>query len=112
LLKIQNGLFIIGNYRFCCTVFIDVLRFFYFLPKLLHITSSLPFLQKYLLGFSLTFATTVGWLFAFDREILELSLALLILASIFIYITVGVAHKVVYDNASKLEKDNKGQRNF
>jgi len=46
---------------------------------------------------------TVGWLFAYDNEILELSIAFLILGAIFSFIAIGASSKRIQDNLFTLE---------
>uniref|UniRef100_H2YLM8 Uncharacterized protein n=1 Tax=Ciona savignyi TaxID=51511 RepID=H2YLM8_CIOSA len=52
----------------------------------------------FFIGYMLTFSITVGWLFAFDREILGLGLALLILAVCSAYVAIGSSCKALTDN--------------
>nr|CAB3262977.1 uncharacterized protein LOC100186076 [Phallusia mammillata] len=59
------------------------------------------------LGYCLAFGSTVGWLFAFDREILGLSFALLLIAVLSVYLAIGTSCKVVADNVDALEANNK-----
>ena len=64
--------------------------------------------QTFLICHSVGFGATIGWLFAFDREILELSLAMLILSVASIYVAVGISYKRVHDNLEHLDtKENK-----
>ena len=53
----------------------------------------------------------MGWLFAFDVEILELSLALLLLAAFSAYFAIGASCKLVYDNQAELLPSSKGKIN-
>ncbi|XP_078487676.1 uncharacterized protein LOC100186076 [Ciona intestinalis] len=55
-------------------------------------------------GYIMAFSTTVGWLFAFDREILGLALALLILAVASVYIAIGSCCKALAHNVASLTR--------
>ncbi|XP_076813061.1 uncharacterized protein LOC143459705 [Clavelina lepadiformis] len=61
----------------------------------------------FLCGYTLAWGSTVGWLFAFDAEILELSLALLLLAAFSAYFAIGASCKLVYDNQTELLPNSK-----
>ncbi|CAK8688929.1 unnamed protein product [Clavelina lepadiformis] len=62
-----------------------------------------PFLAAYILAWS----STIGWLFAFDNEILELSFVILILAAGSVYVALGASCKVVRQNVLHLEANCK-----
>lgn len=51
---------------------------------------------------------TVGWLFAYDTENLELSLAMLLLSAFSFYGALGVSWKLVYDNEEDLKQNSPG----
>ena len=66
-------------------------------------------LQSFLACFIVGFGSTIGWLFAFDREILILSFFILILSAAGIYGAVAILHKRVYDNLKILNtKEHRG----
>ena len=67
-------------------------------------------LQSFLLSYFFAFGGTLAWLFAFDREILSLSLLILIFSTILLYIALGISYKRVYDNLKQLNTEkNRGQ---
>nr|CAB3262978.1 uncharacterized protein LOC100186076 [Phallusia mammillata] len=63
--------------------------------------------KTFLISYCAAFIVTVGWLFAFDREVMGLSFALLLVAALSVYVSVGALCKAAADNAEALEKDNK-----
>ena len=52
---------------------------------------------------------TVGWIFAYDNEILELSFAFLVLGAIFSFIAIGASCKRIQDNIFTLEIKGNGE---
>ena len=66
-------------------------------------TDFLLFWQLFLIAYSAAFMMTVGWLFAYDNEILELSIAFLILGALFTFLAIGASSRRIQDNLFTLE---------
>ncbi|CAK8688936.1 unnamed protein product [Clavelina lepadiformis] len=62
--------------------------------------------KGFLVFYSIGFLSTVGWLFAYDRESLELSLVALLLGVVSLGASLGISYKLVYDNLAKLEMNS------
>ncbi|XP_076814738.1 uncharacterized protein LOC143460930 [Clavelina lepadiformis] len=58
----------------------------------------------FLVSYIFLFLIPIAWLFSFDNEILELSLAFLILAAVVAYITIGISCKRTHDSEKILKK--------
>jgi len=57
----------------------------------------------------IAWAATSAWLFAFDNEILELALALLILSVASGYVAVGASYVSVRKHVDKIATNSKGR---
>ena len=53
---------------------------------------------------------TVGWIFAYDSEILPLALGFLLLGAIFAMVAVALSAKRIQDNLFTLEIKGKGKK--
>ncbi|XP_076813709.1 uncharacterized protein LOC143460178 isoform X3 [Clavelina lepadiformis] len=64
--------------------------------------------KGFLVFYSIGFLSTVAWLFAYDRESLELSFVALLLGVVSVGASLGISYKLVYDNLAKLEMNSQG----
>jgi len=60
------------------------------------------------MAWMLAFACIVGWLFAFDREIFELSYCLLTLSAASVYFCLAVSYRAINEEAAYLKAKHKG----